>query len=343
MARRTGERNLIRNSGQYWRALNLIVPGGRSGKIELTDFGRRVADRDISQTEFAAITVQTFRLPNPQVQSSEECELWLKHGLIIYPLKLILEIVCELLKHGEGYLTTEELVKIVIPLSGCHAELQDYVNFIRWYREGSIDISQWPNCTPGANDVRIAREYFLFLSNYGYMEMNSKHDRMSEQYFVCDYLTDEITQILNEQVKQDSILDILSRMRLEKYTDEVERKRVQSSRVYRPNQAAFRKSVLRACERCIITNVTMPEVLEAAHIKPFKYKGEDTVANGFAMRTDIHTLFDTGHLRISPEGVIELSSRARMDYGASIPPRIVVPDFTNKDFLRWRYENYNGI
>lgn len=343
LARRTGERNLIRNSGQYWRALNLIVPGGHSGKIELTDFGRRVADRDISQTEFAAITVQTFRLPNPQVQSSEECELWLKHGLIIYPLKLILEIVCELLKHGEGYLTTEELVKIVIPLSGCHAELQDYVNFIRWYREGSIDISQWPNCTPGANDVRIAREYFLFLSNYGYMEMKSKHDRMSEQYFVCDYLTDEITQILNEQVKQDSILDILSRMRLEKYTDEVERKRVQSSRVYRPNQAAFRKSVLRACERCIITNVTMPEVLEAAHIKPFKYKGEDTVANGFAMRTDIHTLFDTGHLRISPEGVIELSSRARMDYGASIPPRIVVPDFTNKDFLRWRYENYNGI
>lgn len=191
--------------------------------------------------------------------------------------------------------------------------------------------------------MRIAREYFLFLSNYGYMEMKSKHDRMSEQYFVCDYLTDEITQILNEQVKQDSILDILSRMRLEKYTDEVERKRVQSSRVYRPNQVAFRKAVLQACERCIITNVTMPEGLEAAHIKPFKYKGEDTVANGFAMRTDIHTLFDTGHLRISPEGVIELSSRARMDYGASIPPRIVVPDFTNKDFLRWRYENYNGI
>ena len=27
----------------------------------------------------------------------------------------------------------------------------------------------------------------------------------------------------------------------------------------------------------IKTNVTMPEVLEAAHIKPFKYKGEDCV------------------------------------------------------------------
>ena len=343
LARRTGERNLIRNSGQYWRALNLIAPGSRSGKIELTDFGRKVADREISQTEFAAITVQTFRLPNPQVQSSEECELWLKHGLILYPLKLILEITCELLKHGEGYLTTEELVRIIIPLSGCHAELKDYVNFILWYRDGIVDISKWPDCASGANDIRIAREYFLFLSNYGYMEMKSKHDRLSEQYFVCDYLTDEIRQILNEHIKQDSLIDILNRMRLEKYADEVERKRVQSNRVYRPNQAAFRKSVLQACERCIITNVTMPEILEAAHIKPFKYKGEDTVANGFAMRTDIHTLFDTGHLRISPEGVIELSSRARMDYGASIPPRIVIPNFTNRDFLRWRYENYNGI
>ncbi len=87
----------------------------------------------------------------------------------------------------------------------------------------------------------------------------------------------------------------------------------------------------------------MPEVLEAAHIKPFKYNGEDTVANGFAMRTDIHTLFDTGHLRISETGVVELSSRARMDYGALIPPRIVIPDFTNKEFLRWRWENYNGM
>lgn len=343
LARRTGERNLIRNSGQYWRAVNLITPGNRSGAIELTDFGRRVADREISQTEFAAITVQTFRLPNPQIQSQEECDVWLKHGLVLYPLKLLLEIGLELLKRGEGYLTTEELVRIVIPLSGCHAELQDYVNFILWYRDGTIDLSGWPNCIPEANDIRIAREYLIFLTNYGYIEKKAGHDRMSEQYFICDYLADEIRQILSQNIKQESLLSILQNLRLEKVADEVERKRVQTIRVARPNQAVFRKSVLQACEHCVITNVTMPEILEAAHIKPFKYKGEDTVANGFAMRTDIHTLFDTGHLRIAPDGKIELSSRARMDYGASIPPRIVIPDFTNRDFLRWRYENYNGM
>lgn len=343
LARRTGERNLIRNSGQYWRALGLIPPAGRSGVIELTDFGRKVADREISQTEFAAITVQTYRLPNPNIQSQEECELWIKHGLILHPLKLLLEIECELLKRGEGFITTEELVKIIIPLSGCKAELQDYVNFILWYRNGDISIEDWPNCIPEANDIRIAREYLLFLSHYGYIEKKAGHDRLSEQYFVCDYIVDEIEQILIEKPKETSLLDTLTQIRMKKIVDEFERKRVQSSRISRPNQASFRKAVLQACERCVITNVTMPEILEAAHIKPFKYNGEDTVANGFAMRTDIHTLFDTGHLRISPEGVIELSARARMDYGATIPPRIVIPSFTNCDFIRWRWENYNGL
>jgi hypothetical protein len=87
----------------------------------------------------------------------------------------------------------------------------------------------------------------------------------------------------------------------------------------------------------------MPEVLEAAHIKPFKYHGEDTIANGFAMRIDIHILFDSGHLRISDTGEISLSTKARMDYGAAIPPRIVLPGFTNRDFLKWRWDNYNGV
>lgn len=92
LARRTGQRNLIRNSGQYWRAVGLLADGDRSGRIQLTDFGRRVADHDISQTEFAAITIQTFKLPNLQIQSADECQLWIDNGLIIYPLRLLLSI-----------------------------------------------------------------------------------------------------------------------------------------------------------------------------------------------------------------------------------------------------------
>ena len=65
LARRTGERNLIRNSGQYWRALNLIVPGGRSGKIELTDFTNGICSNnssDISVAKSASSVVRRMRI-----------------------------------------------------------------------------------------------------------------------------------------------------------------------------------------------------------------------------------------------------------------------------------------
>lgn len=82
LARRTGERNIIRNSGQYWKAVGLI-PDDSRGYIRLTDFGRRVAEHDISQTEFSAITIQTFKLPNSHIQTPAECLNWESHSLII--------------------------------------------------------------------------------------------------------------------------------------------------------------------------------------------------------------------------------------------------------------------
>lgn len=196
LARRTGKRNLIRNSGQYWRAVGLIEPGERSGRIALTDFGRKVADHDISQTEFAAITIQTFKLPNPQIQGEDECGRWIEHGLILYPLRLLLQIILKLSSLGQGYITTEELVKIIIPLSGCKAEVQDYVNFILWYRAGEITLIGWPDCCTGANDMRIAREYLLFLSNYGYLNAKSDGNRMDEQYSLNEVISDEINEIV---------------------------------------------------------------------------------------------------------------------------------------------------
>lgn len=341
---RVRERNLIRNSSQYWRAVGLI-PGDSRGVIRLTDFGRKVADREISQTEFAAITIQTLRLPNPLIQSEAECQQWLSSGILIHPLKLLLQIMYELTKldPAQGYITPEELLKVIIPLSGAKAELQDYVNFVIWYRAGEVSLIGWPNCAERDNDHRIAREFLLFLENYGYaIKADGARRNTAEEYHINMEILAEIDELIHTTPKDESLLKALDQIRASDVTSEVERKRIRSS-VNRPNQANFRKAVLQACERCVITNVTMPEILEAAHIKPFKYNGEDTVANGFAMRVDIHTLFDAGHLRISPDGEIDLSQKARMDYGWSIPPRIVIPEFTNREFLRWRWENYTGF
>lgn len=343
LARRTGARNLIRNSGQYWRAVGLLEDGDSSGKIRLTDFGRRVADHDISQTEFAAITVQTFKLPNPKIQTPEECQLWIDHGLVIYPLRILLTVLQRLQELGQGYITAEELMRIIIPLSGSKAEIEDYVNFILWFRAGQITLIGWPNCVPRDNDARIAREYLIFLSYYGYVNRFEGATRMAERYAYNDMLDAEISAILAQPPKDSSLLESIDQIRTTDIASEIERKRVGAQSISRPNQARFRKAILQACGRCVITNVTMPEVLEAAHIKPFKYNGEDTIANGLVMRMDIHLLFDAGHLRISETGEVQLSTRARMDYGATVPPRIVLPDYTNKEFLRWRWDNYNGV
>ncbi len=350
LARRTGSRNLIRNSGQYWKALNLI-PQDSHGIIELTDFGRKVADHTISQTEFSAISIMTFRLPNPAIQTKEECQLWEQNGLSIYPLQLLLKISRALRNNDlvllgtqmkdSAYITVEELTRIIIPLSGTKASITDYVGCIREFREGKLSLSGWPNCCPEANDLRIAREYLLFLSNYGYMIKQDGQTREAEQYYYNFSLDDEIQAILHNNSSVSSYVSTLEALRATDVISDVERKRVSSQ--YRPNQARFRKDVLDACKRCIITNVDMPEVLEAAHIKPHKYQGEEIASNGIALRMDIHMLFDAGHIRISEDGVVDVSPRARMNYGSVIPPTVHIPDYVNKDFLRWRWLNYNGV
>jgi len=340
LARRTGERNLIRNSGQYWKALGLI-PIDSHGIITLTDFGRNVADRVISQSEFAALTIRTFVLPNPAVQNDEECRQWREHHLELHPLLLLLRILHQLNgQNGQGYLTKQELLKIIMPLSAVpNASVDDYVNFIVRHRNGQLDLSRWPNCQTSANDHRIGREFLLFLANYGYVDIS--HEGQEERFVYNQALNEEISEIIGFDAGLD-LQQTLDRLRNTAVTEDIERIRVQKTRT-RPNQARFRRAILTAYTRCVITNVTMPEVLEAAHIVPVKYNGEDTTANGFCMRMDIHLLFDAGHLRVNPEGDVELSQRARLDYGALIPPHIHIPAFVSRDFLRWRWENYNGI
>ncbi len=338
---RIGERNLIRNSGQYWRALNLISPYSKNGMIELTDFGRKVANHDVSQTEFSAYTIISFQLPNRNTQTVEECERWKKAGVRLYPLKLLLLLVRELGAGGatieNAYITNEELTRIVIPMSANPGRtIKEYVEAINLYRNSELDLTKWPDCCPASNDKRIAREFLLFLSYYGYLNRMEEGKSRDTERFSYNYgLDSEIEAILKSvtTISEDIVTDAERKI--------VERQTSRSAS--RPNQARFRRSVLAAYGRCVITDVDMPEVLEAAHIKPYQYHGADTVDNGFMMRMDIHYLFDAGHLRISDVGEVFLSNKARLSYGNTIPHRIFIPDHVNREYLKWRWDNYNGL
>lgn len=192
LASRGGERNIMRNSSQYWKALNLI-PHDSKGLIALTNYGRKVARHELSQTEFSAVTIMTMQLPNPAIEDEKVCEEWKLHGIKLFPLRLILSI-CQYTE----YLTPDELRKIVIPLSANPlCSIQDYVNFVKWYREGEVDISHWPDCCNGANDHRMVREFLLFLSNYGYMNMVRGETVKADRYYLNTAIYDEIMLIVN--------------------------------------------------------------------------------------------------------------------------------------------------
>lgn len=349
IAGRGGERNIMRNSGQYWKALNLI-PNDSRGEIRITPFGRRVADNEISQSEFSATVLMTYTLPNPNIQTDEECKKWRDANIKLQPLKLLLEITRGLYTHtqdkNQSYLTKEELVRVIIPLSACQKGIDDYVEYICLYRKGELNVSQWANVCPMSNDKRMAREFMLFLSYYGYLKVE-KRDGIEYFYYNFD-IDDEIQEILSKNIYSDD--QCLEFLRSSGVTLETERKLITGNinkNARGTLQSKFRKDLLDVYPKCILSEINMPEVLIAAHIKPVEYNGGYEVSNGFLMRTDLHLLFDANHLKIKPASEqiaeVEVDDMTRLSYGHTIPSRILLPNYVNIENLRWRYDNYKGI
>lgn len=97
------------------------------------------------------------------------------------------------------------------------------------------------------------------------------------------------------------------------------RHRIVTSIVSRRGQQRFRQSLLEAYQgRCAITGCAIADVLEAAHILPYRGPQTHEVSNGLLLRANIHTLFDLDLLKIHPtEMRVELSpSLADSDYAS---------------------------
>jgi hypothetical protein len=80
------------------------------------------------------------------------------------------------------------------------------------------------------------------------------------------------------------------------------KKRMLREIALRQGGPAFRKKVLQAFARnCGVTGCRVEEILEAAHISPYDGPNTNHVTNGLLLRSDIHTLFDLGLIRIAPK------------------------------------------
>lgn len=79
------------------------------------------------------------------------------------------------------------------------------------------------------------------------------------------------------------------------------RQRTKRTILQRRGQRAFREALLAAYDRkCSITGCPVQDVLEAAHIYPYRGLDTNKVTNGLLLRADLHTLFDCGLIAVDP-------------------------------------------
>lgn len=122
----------------------------------------------------------------------------------------------------------------------------------------------------------------------------------------------------------------------------------------RLGQGAFRTLVTDLYDRrCAVTRERTLPALDAAHIRPLSEGGIHEATNGLLLRKDIHGLFDSGYVTITPDLRFEVSGQVReefengRDYYAMHGNKIVVPkkvvDRPDTEVLSWHNERiYKG-
>lgn len=94
-------------------------------------------------------------------------------------------------------------------------------------------------------------------------------------------------------------------------TSEDERDLLMQTIKARRGQQTFRKKLLEQFKAtCVISGCKIIDILEAAHINPYRGEKDHHSGNGLLLRADIHTLFDLDLIRINPKSFkVEISNK----------------------------------
>jgi len=342
---RDKERNLLRNSQQYWTGLGVL--DSTDPVIRLSSIGQSVARGEITREEFAATVVRTLELPNLNIERADIIAKWREHELKLFPLSLILSVIVGLAREDirHAFLSNRELRRIVIPISSVSGStVERYVEHIIAFRDDQAFAMTYEDFTPGSNDARISREFLLFLLHHGFLQLDNPEAENDNQRYKADL--DDIESIrglLELPLAPGPLETIASQVSAGGPIGTRKRERRMVSVTQRPGQRQFRKDVLsESGGRCLLTGETLQDVLRACHIIPVEKDGTDDAENGLCLREDVHLLFDSGHLRLDSEGNVHLSVRAKgsPSYN-SLPSRVTLPEYVSKAWIEHRF-NYMG-
>ncbi len=111
----------------------------------------------------------------------------------------------------------------------------------------------------------------------------------------------------------------------------------------RRGQAKFRNNLrARYGDQCMITGCTILDVLEAAHINPYRGINDNHPSNGLLLRADIHTLYDLNLIGIEPDDLyIHFHKSIASEYGNYIGRKIKNNGkILDKTALKFRWEEF---
>ena len=80
------------------------------------------------------------------------------------------------------------------------------------------------------------------------------------------------------------------------------RERIARQLAARRGQPEFRgKAIVRYGPQCLVSGCTLLEIVEAAHIMPYRSQNDNHPENALLLRSDLHTMFNLDLLGIHPE------------------------------------------
>ena len=118
------------------------------------------------------------------------------------------------------------------------------------------------------------------------------------------------------------------------------RNKTLKSIVSRRGQKKFRNELVAVYKKCVVTECSLVQALEAAHIVGYNGDKTNHIQNGLLLRSDIHTLYDLGLISINPSTLkIEISSELHDTEYESYEGKILKGLIANKKALEYHYDN----
>lgn len=195
--------------------------------------------------------------------------------------------------------------------NGCDTE-DELRQMISSYRHEWWDSNPTIGCTILTNPIFFDdKDWIPEPENWSKNIMQGKGYSTDEQ--IGKTVWDRIDKLLQNRLSLNPLEQGKSQLLLEKIDEPKYRENVLSK--VRLGQGAFRVLITDAYVRkCAITGEKTLPVLEAAHIKPYALSGPHFISNGLLLRSDIHKLFDSGYITITPDYRIEVSKRIKEEY-----------------------------